>query len=181
MQFAVVLATVVFTAFVGENIFAQNKDPYDPKDYLNNKVMTNQPDMVPAASGNGGAFSESTITIGGKQYRRFQTQGGFLTVPYTSNVSPDDIRRGDVNCDGFMGEEVYGVEVAKADTKVANKTSGYVAVVAETVRDRCGRVQGNTTGNLDIGVSKDGEGKTPTKTKIFNRNLGPNINLQHDF
>lgn len=162
---------------------ADPKDPYDPKEYIMKQEVENPATSKKAGPQQKSGVKETRVFVNGKEFRRFETNEGVMMMPYSSNVSPEAIREGSVNCRDITGEQQYAAPLAQSETKVAEGTSAYVALVGETLRSRCSGADNgvNSKVHLDIGIGTETKGKNPTKTKVFNRDLKPNINLQHDF
>jgi hypothetical protein len=133
-------------------------------------------------------IDEGTVFRDGVRYRRFGQGGVSILVPTFWNLSAEDFERATCadRVEGNVGRER---SAATVEATVTVEVKAYAELIQQTIRTRCrgdrAPVRVPIDPHLDLGVSFSagkGRGKPKdAKVRVFNRDLGSNLNLGIDF
>jgi hypothetical protein len=137
------------------------------------------------ASSANGVFDRGIVTREGVKYRKFESRFGSVLILDSTRLSRHEIEN--AMCVPGMPSgtsQTMDSTLTRAETEVSRDGDwkAYAALIQQTIRSKCdGTVPmaANVFPHLDLGLShssKDKDG-VDTEYKLFNRDLGPNLNF----
>jgi len=129
--------------------------------------------------------------IDGVKYRKFKNEFGSLYVPLKLGLTEKEMEQSFCS-DRIEKRGKHSVSIIKADKKLINEVKFYVELIQKTIKEKCRGSSSATSDHhqeeqislspeLELGFSKEIKNKSVKKIKIFNKNLGTNLNFGLDF
>jgi hypothetical protein len=121
--------------------------------------------------------------IDGVRYRKIQSGSAVLYIPHIWKFSAEDFERAFCASQSQTGQ-TRDRNVVRVESEITEDVKPYIAIIQKTVQEKC--YGDKETGQmlpfdpqLEIGISvKSRHNKTGIDSyRIFNRGLGPNLNL----
>lgn len=128
----------------------------------------------------GGAYS--IVNRGGIEFKKFSTTSGDLFVVHDQPLSEAVVRAGECGTDRIKKSDPGEADLVRVERKLpASQWHAFGALIQKTAKNRCSQYQTaqKEAPALDLGVGKTIQKKDGSNTdvRVFNRNLGTNINL----
>jgi len=183
-----ILGFVILNLGFKDSVAEEPTSPRNPKQIeLRNLLTLSTSDE--GASQSNGVFDRGVVMKDGAKYRKFESRFGSIIVLDTAKLSPHDIER--ALCVPGMApgiSETSDSTLVQAEVKAGSGSDwkGYVALIQQTIKSKCDGSVPMTTGvnpHLDLGVSRSIKDKNgdDTEIRVFNRDLGPNLNFGAHF
>lgn len=144
------------------------------------------PDLLPSSDylGLQNNLSISYVERDGIQYRKFSNSFGSILLPRMISLNEIELEKAVCRTRGADKDLIKLEKPINSSDQSGIRL--YASVVIETIEKKCAglaKTEGNSNPKsaLELGIEFESKGSNPTKYKIYNKDLGPNLNFNSNF
>jgi hypothetical protein len=162
----------------------QKAGTQDGKTY--NSLLPTQGELQGDSTAKTTQVKEGTVVKNGVSYRVFKSGTGAIYLPAFDHFSTSDLEKS-LCTKGDPSKENANV-LLESNYEITENVKIYGALIVNTIKKKCdgateekNTARANPSLDLEIGVQREKKGPNKRTDKIYNRNLGPNINFKSEF